>query len=166
MYYGLLVISLSLGRDIVNFQQLLRLWGKLMIKYRRPDLLVWTLLLPGQCHKDKTFILICLKAKLFHANHIYFLEQESRTYKMATEMGIFYFILASIRIIDTVAWKRNAQKCRRYATWNIYIFHIFQNFHLILFQIVKKNLEWIIIVSLLHKNAHTHIHMLCIQYIQ
>lgn len=74
MYYGSPVISLSLGRGIANFQQLLRLWGKLMIKYRWPDLLVQTLLLPGQCHKDKTFILICLKAELFHANHICFQE--------------------------------------------------------------------------------------------
>lgn len=90
MYYGLPVISLSLGWDIVNFQQLLRLWGKLMIKYRRPDLLVWTLLLPGQCHKDKTFILICLKAKLFHANHIYFLEEESRTWPLKWPSFISY----------------------------------------------------------------------------
>lgn len=105
MYYGLPVISLSLGWDIVNFQQLLRLWGKLMIKYRRPDLLVWTLLLPGQWHKDKTFILICLKAKLFHANHIYFLNK--KTYKMATD--ILYFISGSIMKIDSVAWKMHAQ---------------------------------------------------------
>lgn len=49
-----------------------------MIKYRQPDLLVSTLLLPGQCHKDKTFILICLKAKLLHVNHICFLEYESQ----------------------------------------------------------------------------------------
>lgn len=81
MYYGSPVISLSLGWDIVNFQQLLRLWGKLMIKYGRPDLLVSTLLLPGQCHKDKTFILICLKAKLFHTKPHLFSERRKSNFQ-------------------------------------------------------------------------------------
>lgn len=66
---------------------------------------------------------------------------------MATEMAIFYFILASIKIIDTVAWKKacigtqtveyNIQQiiqiCNIYIC-NIFIFH---KFLLILFPFVK-----------------------------
>lgn len=79
-----------------------------MIKYGRPDLLVSTLLLPGQCHKDKTFILICLKAKLFHTNRIYSLKEESQTFKMANKITIFYFTYALTKTEDSQ--KRSAQK--------------------------------------------------------
>lgn len=92
MYYGLPVISLGPGWDIVNFQQLLSLWGKLMIQHRRPDLLVARLLLPGQCHKGKTFILICLKAMLFYPNHITFWDKEVTVTKWPVEWAFLFDI--------------------------------------------------------------------------